>query len=71
MNRRKAVRVAVVVAVGVALVAGVVVLQQRRALAMRTAEEIEAQLDALDPLTRADVLARLTKDAAERVRALR
>jgi hypothetical protein len=71
MDRRKAVRVAVVVAAGVAVVAAVLVLKQRRDLALATVADIEAQLAALDPLTRADVVARLTKDAAARVHALR
>jgi hypothetical protein len=71
MDRRKAVRVGLLVAAGVAVVALAVVLQQRRALAIRTTQDIEAQLAALDPLTRADVVARLAKGASEQVRALR
>jgi hypothetical protein len=71
MDRRKAVRIAVVVVAGAAVVAAVVMLKQRRALALETVADIEAQLAALDPLTRADVVARLTKDAAARVHALR
>lgn len=67
MDRRKAVRVGVLVAAGVAVVALAVLVQQRRALAIRTTQDIEAQLAALDPLTRADVVARLAKGASERV----
>jgi hypothetical protein len=39
-------------------------VREQRALAELTVEEIEAQLDSLDPVTRAAVIARLTADDA-------
>ena len=60
-----------VAAVAVALAAAAKVLMDKREVAIATVDDIEAQLSALDPVTRAGVIARLSKDAAEQVRSLR
>ena len=52
-------------------VAAVVQLRGKRETAEMTAQSIEDQLDALDPVTRGAVVARLTKDAATEVQAQR
>ena len=46
-------------------------LRTKRETAEVTAQSIQDQLDALDPVTRGAVIARLTKDAAKDVQALR
>jgi len=43
-------------------------LAAKREVAISTVDDIESQLDALDPVTRAAVVARLSKDAADQVR---
>jgi hypothetical protein len=49
----------------------IVQLRGKRETAEVTAQSIQDQLDALDPVTRGAVIARLTKDAAKEVQALR
>jgi hypothetical protein len=70
-NRKRALRVVLVVgAVGLA-VAGVAVavrLRQHRELAAETADAIRSQLDDLDPVTRAMVRENLAEDAVAEVR---
>jgi hypothetical protein len=56
-------------AAAIAVVA--VVLRGKRETVEVTAQSIQNQLDALDPVTRGAVIARLTKDAAKEVQALR
>jgi hypothetical protein len=64
----------ILVGVGaVALAAAVVVyvsrdLRRKHELADQTADQIEAQIAALDPVTRAAVVARLSTDAAKTVK---
>jgi hypothetical protein len=55
----------------IAVVAIVQQLRGKRETAEATAQSIQDQLDALDPVTRGAVIARLTKDAAKDVQALR
>ena len=55
----------------IAVVAIVQQLRGKRETAEVTAQSIQDQLDALDPVTRGAVIARLTKDAAKEVQALR
>jgi hypothetical protein len=65
------IRVALLVAAAVLLAAAAVQLRDKRQLAEATVESIHEQLDALDPATRAAVIARLTSDEAKKVRDLR
>jgi len=65
---RIALRVALLAGAAVALVLAATTLREKRHVAIATVDEIEAQLAALDPATRAAVLARLSKDAAHYVR---
>ena len=64
MNARSVFRILVSLAVVGAVVVAVIKLQEKRKLANEAADDIEAQLAALDPVTRAAVIARLGKDAA-------
>ena len=50
------------VALAAALIIGATRIRAKRDLAIATVDEIEAQLAALDPVTRAAVIARLTAD---------
>ena len=64
MSRHKIVRVAVLAAAAAALIAAAIELREKRLLTEQTVDEIEDQLTALDPATRAAVVARLASDAA-------
>ena len=64
MSTHKIVRVAVLVAAAAALIAAAIELREKRLLTEQTVDEIEDQLTALDPATRAAVVARLASDAA-------
>jgi hypothetical protein len=64
MSTQKIVRVAVLAAAAAALIAAAVELREKRLLTEQTVDEIEDQLTALDPATRAAVVARLASDAA-------
>jgi hypothetical protein len=64
MSTHKIVRVAVLAAAAAALIAAAVELREKRLLTEQTVDEIEDQLTALDPATRAAVVARLASDAA-------
>jgi hypothetical protein len=68
MSTRKILRIALLAAAAVALSAADVELQQTRQVADQTANDIEDQLAALDPATRAAVVGRLTADAASEVK---
>ena len=61
-------RAALLVAAAVALAAAAVQLREKRQMAELTVENIHAQLDALDPVTRAAVIARLSSDEVKKVR---
>ena len=62
------IRVALLVAAAALLAAAAVQLRDKRQLAEQTVENIHDQLDALDPATRAAVIARLTSDEVKKVR---
>ena len=64
MSTHKIVRVAVLAAAAAALIAAAVELREKRLLTEQSVDEIEDQLTALDPATRAAVVARLASDAA-------
>jgi hypothetical protein len=65
-DSKVALRVSLLVA-AVALVIAASRLRGRRSLARATVDDIEGQLAALDPATRAAVIARLGADAAKAV----
>jgi hypothetical protein len=69
MNRtsRILVGVAVVAVAGAAVVYVSRDLRRKQEVADQTADQIEAQIAALDPVTRAAVVARLSTDAAKTV----
>ena len=69
MNARRVLRVVLLLAAAAALVGVALTVQDRRRLAISTVDDIEAQLAALDPATRAAVVARLGRDAVHTVRA--
>jgi hypothetical protein len=62
------IRAALLVATTVVLVVAAVQLRDKRQMAEETVEDIHAQLDALDPVTRAAVIARLSSDEVKKVR---
>jgi hypothetical protein len=62
------IRAALLVAAAVALAAAAAQLRDKRQTAELAAEGIQAQLDAMDPVTRAAVIARLTSDEVKKVR---
>ena len=68
---RTILRVVLLAAAAAALVAAAVQLREKRLLAERTVEEIESQIAALDPATRAAVVSRLASDAAKEAMARR
>jgi hypothetical protein len=68
MSSRAVLRLVLLLAAAAALAGAAVTLQQKRQLAIGTVDDIEAQLAALDPATRAAVIARLGKDATDAVR---
>jgi len=71
MESRRILRVGLLVAAAVALAVAAATFREKQSLANATVDQIEAQLAALDPATRAAVLARLSKDAAQAVRGAR
>lgn len=58
----------VVAAVGVAAYYAVTTYQAKKAQAEEAASNIQAELDGLDPVTRAAVIAKLSTDAAKDMR---
>jgi hypothetical protein len=64
----RVIRAALLVAAAVVLAVAAVQLRDKRETAELTVENIHAQLDALDPVTRAAVIARLTSDEVKKVR---
>jgi len=62
------VRAALLVATAVVLAIAAAQLRDKRDTAEMTVESIQAQLDALDPVTRAAVIARLSSDEVKKVR---
>jgi hypothetical protein len=64
----RVIRAALLVAAAIALAAAAVQLREKHQTAELTVENIQAQLDALDPVTRAAVIARLSSDEVKKVR---
>jgi hypothetical protein len=64
----RTIRVALLVATAVVLLAAAVQLRDMRDTAELTVDNIEEQLNALDPVTRAAVIARLSSDEVKKVR---
>jgi hypothetical protein len=64
----RVIRAALLVAAAAVLAAAAIQLRDKRETAELTVENIHAQLDALDPVTRAAVIARLSSDEVTRVR---
>ena len=62
------IRAALLAAAGVALAAAAFLLREKHQEAEAAVQSIHDQLDALDPATRAAVIARLTSDEVKRVR---
>jgi hypothetical protein len=62
------IRAVLLVAAAVVLAAAAIQLREKRNVAELTAENIQDQLDALDPASRAAVIARLTSDEVKKVR---
>jgi hypothetical protein len=64
----RVIRAALLVAAAVLLAAAATQLRDKRETADLTAENIHEQLDALDPVTRAAVITRLSSDEVKKVR---
>ena len=64
-------RAALLVAAAVALAVAAALLNEKRQMAEAAVENIHEQLDALDPVTRAAVVGRLTADEVKKVRSER
>ena len=62
------IRAVLLVAAAVVLAVAAAQLRDKREAADLTVENIQAQLDALDPVTRAAVITRLTADEVKKVR---
>jgi hypothetical protein len=62
------IRAALLVATAVVLVVAAAQLREKRNVADLTVENIHEQLNALDPVTRAAVIARLSSDEVKKVR---
>jgi len=62
------IRAALLVAAGAVLAAAAAQLRDKRQAARLTVDNIHEQLDALDPVTRAAVIARLSSDEVKKVR---
>jgi hypothetical protein len=67
LDSKVALRVGLLVAAAVALTVAASQVREKRTLALSTVDDIEGQLAALDPATRAAVLARLSVDAVKTV----
>jgi hypothetical protein len=64
----RTIRVALLVVTAVVLLAAAAQLRDMRDTAELTVDNIEEQIDALDPVTRAAVIARLSSDEVKKVR---
>ncbi len=65
---RRFLRVALFASAAAALIAAAMQLREKRANVALTAQGIEDQLNAFDPVTRAAVVARLTGDATQEIK---
>ena len=68
MSLSPALRAALLASAAVALAAAAVQIRGKRQRAELTVNSIQAQLDALDPVTRAAVITRLTAKEVKKVR---
>jgi hypothetical protein len=68
MNLSPTLRAALLAAAAVVLAAAAIQIRGKRHMAELTVESIQAQLDALDPVTRAAVITRLSADEVKKVR---
>ena len=64
----RVIRAVLLVAAAAVLAAAAIQLRDKRKTAQLTVENIQAQLDALDPVTRAAVIARLSSDEVKKAR---
>ncbi len=64
---RKTLQIGLLLAFAIMLVIGATRVRAKRNLAVATVDDIEAQVAALDPITRATVIARLSVDAGKTV----
>jgi hypothetical protein len=69
MSLSPTLRAALLTAAAVALAAAALQIRGKRQTAELTVESIQAQLAALDPVTRAAVITRLSADEVKKVRA--
>jgi hypothetical protein len=69
MSENRILTIALLLTVAAAVAVATEQARRRLGIADTTAADIEAQIDALDPATRAAVIARLGVDAAKAVRA--
>ena len=68
MSSTRMIRAVLLVAAAAVLAAAAALLRDKRQTAELTVDDIHEQLDALDPVTRAAVIARLTSDEVKKVR---
>ena len=68
VSPRIIIRAALLLATAVALAVAAAQLRDKRQTAELTVENIEEQINALDPVTRAAVIARLSSDEVKKVR---
>ena len=65
---RRLIRASLFAAAAAAMIGAAIQLREQRITVTNTAKDIEDQLSALDPVTRAAVVARLTADATNDVK---
>ena len=68
MTSTRMIRAVLLVAAAAVLAAAAALLRDKRQTAELTVDDIHEQLDALDPVTRAAVIARLSSDEVKKVR---
>jgi hypothetical protein len=68
MSTRKILRIAVLAAAAIALIAAAMELREKQLAVDETVNDIEDQIAALDPVTRAAVVGRLSADATAEVK---
>jgi hypothetical protein len=68
MTSTRMIRAVLLVAAAAVLAAAAALLRDKRQTAELTVDDIHEQLDALDPVTRAAVIAKLSSDEVKKVR---
>jgi hypothetical protein len=68
MTSTRMIRAVLLVAAAAVLAVAAALLRDKRQTAELTVDDIHGQLDALDPVTRAAVIAKLTSDEVKKVR---